>query len=293
MEIKLVENYFNAWNNHDPDTLVALFAEKGTYWDPTTDKELSGNAIKQYAVNMISAFPDISFDLQNIALTENSVVAIQWVMKGTNTGPMLKGLPPTNNSITLPGTNFIEGENNLIRSVKGYFDQKTLFEQLGFDNIVQPRQLGNITFGTALRVSSDKNKKPPSAMAMTWIVARSKNELEEIVSHATKINQEWSQSPGFIGLIEGFNQNRGFTATAWESIEDVKRAAHHGPAHTDAMKHFKVGLSGGVFTSLWVPYKLNTLWIRCENCGTANDGTRTDGLCTNCGMPLPEQPSFW
>ena len=295
MEIEIVKNYFHAWNRHDPDALKTFFAEGGTYCSPAMDKEFSGDAIKQYAVDLISAFPDLSFELLSIAPIGNSVLAIQWVMKGTNTGSVRKNLPPTNCQISLSGASFIKIENNLICSVTEYFDQKTLFEQLGFDNIVQPPKVGNTTFGTSLRMSSDKNKKPPGAIALTWILVNSQEEGEQILADSTKLKEELVYAPGFISIVEAniFNQGRGFTISAWESVEEMKRA-YRGPAHAEAIKHFAAGFAGsGIFTSIWVPYELNKLSIRCQNCGTFNDGTREYEPCKKCGVPLPEQLSYW
>ncbi len=64
------------------------------------------------------------------------MVAAQWVMRGTNTGPFGGG-PSTGQSVALPGADFISVEGDKIRSVQGYFDQKTFVEQLGLQVIVR------------------------------------------------------------------------------------------------------------------------------------------------------------
>lgn len=291
MKTELIERYFDAWNKHDSEAIVNCFAEEGIYFTPSTNKELSRNEIKQYAEDLISAFPDLSFELKSFVTHDNLFVGVEWLLQGTNTKPLLENLPPTTNSLSLPGADFIKIEDNYIRSVKRYFDQKSMFEQLGLDNIVQPQQVGNMTFGYSLRTGSS-NKKRPNAMALTWIIGDSKEELERITGHATRINQEWTKAPGFIGMIVGMNQNRGFTISAWEELDNVTKATRD-CAHASAMKEFRQigGLSSGVFTSVWVPHKLNALWTRCKNCGTPNDGTAE--VCVKCGVPLPEQPPFW
>jgi hypothetical protein len=38
--ITVVQQYFEAWNRHDPDGIVATFAEGGTYRDPNAPKGL-------------------------------------------------------------------------------------------------------------------------------------------------------------------------------------------------------------------------------------------------------------
>lgn len=295
MELEIVNKYFDAWNRQDINDMLALLAEEATYWDSATGDEFFENALKEYAESLISAFPDIYFELQSINLTSKSTVAIQWVMRGTNLGSIRESLPPTKLQISLPGASFIEIENNSIRSVKSYFNQKSLFEQLGFDNVVQPLRIENTTFGTSLRMSSDKNKKPPGAIALTWISVSSQKEGKQILADSTKLKQELANAPGFISIVEAnlINQGRGFTISAWESIEDLK-TAYRGPAHTEAMKHFASGFAGsGIFTSLWVPHQINKLSVRCENCGTFNDGTREYEPCKKCGVSLPEQLTYW
>ena len=42
---KIIEHYFDAWNNYDADALIATFAPGGTYEDPNTGGPLSGEAI--------------------------------------------------------------------------------------------------------------------------------------------------------------------------------------------------------------------------------------------------------
>ena len=38
----LVQEYFDAWNRHDPEAIVATFVQGGTYTDPTPPKGLAG-----------------------------------------------------------------------------------------------------------------------------------------------------------------------------------------------------------------------------------------------------------
>lgn len=294
MEIETVKKYFDAWNRRNINDILGFIAEEGIYWDSAEDK-LNKDAFEKYVESLIKAFPDIYFELENIYPTTKSTVAIQWIIKGTNLGSIREDLPPTELRISLPGASFIELEGNLITSVKSYFNQKTLFEQLGFDNVVQPLRIGNTTFGTSLRMSTDKNKKPPGAIALTWISVKSQKEGIQILADSTKLKEELADAPGFISIVEAnlINQGRGFTVSAWENVEDLK-TAYRGSAHSKAIKHFAEGIAGsGIFTSLWVPYQLNKLSIRCENCGTFNDGTREYEPCKKCGTLLPEQLTYW
>ena len=133
----VAKKYFGAWNSRDPEAIVATLAQDGTYEDPTSGGPLSGQALSQYAGGLISAFPDLSFDLVRGVPAGHEMVAAEWLMKGTNSGPFA-GDPPTGKSVALPGADFLTVAGDKIGSVKGYFDQRTLVEQLGLQVIEQP-----------------------------------------------------------------------------------------------------------------------------------------------------------
>lgn len=134
--LEIAEEYFAAWNAHDPKAVAATFAKGGAYRDPVTAQDLSGDAIADYAAGPFEAFPDLSFEAGETVVSENTVAA-EWVMRGTNTGPLRFGLPPTNKTIALPGSDLIEVGDNGISAVRGYFDQKTFVEQLGLQAMAE------------------------------------------------------------------------------------------------------------------------------------------------------------
>jgi SnoaL-like domain len=85
--IDVAYQYFGAWNRHDAAGVVATLAPNGTYTDPTTRGPLSGEALISYINGIVSAFPDLSFEIISAAPAGDGLVAGQWLMKGTNTGP--------------------------------------------------------------------------------------------------------------------------------------------------------------------------------------------------------------
>src|SRR6266511_205626 len=100
--LEIASRYFDAWNARDPDAIVAMFSEGGTYIDPTGGVGLSGQQIADRATGLWAAFPDLSFETVRTDLIDQGTVAVQWLMRGTNTGSML-GLPPTGGRTCLPG----------------------------------------------------------------------------------------------------------------------------------------------------------------------------------------------
>jgi ketosteroid isomerase-like protein len=64
--IEVVRRYFEAWNRHDADAVVAAFAEGGTYTNPITGPGITGDAIARFAKGLYAAFPDASWELLSI-----------------------------------------------------------------------------------------------------------------------------------------------------------------------------------------------------------------------------------
>src|SRR5260221_5611046 len=96
-------------NRHDADALVALYAEGGTYSAPRAGKEaLTGKAIAHYAKAVWKAYPDMSLDIISSGDTGGGLVATQWVLHGTHSGPYFDGSPPTGRTLSLPGASFLQ-----------------------------------------------------------------------------------------------------------------------------------------------------------------------------------------
>jgi len=99
--IKVTRRYFDAWNRHYSDAIVATLAEGGTYSDPNEPEGLTGQAIADCADGLFAAHLELSFDVLEIAPAGAGTVAAQWTMRGTNTGS-LAGSPPTGNTVCSP-----------------------------------------------------------------------------------------------------------------------------------------------------------------------------------------------
>ena len=289
--VDVAQRYFDAWNRRDPTAIVATFAEGGTYSDPAAGQGLTGQAIAAYAGGLFAAFPDLSLEAVSTMSAGDGMVAVQWLMRGTNTGS-LQGNPPTGRTIALPGADFIVGEGDRIRSVQGYFDQKTFVEQLGLQAIVVPSSVGPFTFGYSARMQSGKRTKP-GAVSLTWIDARSDEEEREVGERSLQVvANQMAQIPGFIGWVGPVIGRRMFTATAWEDPESAAQLLSGGPHKEAVDRVLLTDFGAAVFTSVWVPHHLNAMWVRCTACGRFANYEQLDGKC-QCGQPLPEHPAYW
>ena len=72
----------------------------------------------------------MSLEVISIGDTGGGLVALQWVLRGTNTGTLGDGTPGTGHRVTLPGASFVQVEGDKIRSERTYHDRQIVDEQL-------------------------------------------------------------------------------------------------------------------------------------------------------------------
>jgi len=287
--LRVAETYFDAWNRRDAAAIVASFADGGTYTDPLAPG-LSGDALAAYVAGLWQAFPDLAFELDGAALVGGDTVAAQWVMTGTNTGPF-HGLPPTGRSIRLPGADFIRVEDGRIRSVHGYFDAGAVPRQLGLQVVVQPEALGPFRFGSSVGVQGGRRSRP-GAFGITMLHVRNAEEVERMRTYSRQIALEMLEMPGFIGWTAMALGDRLYNVSAWEDVESIGRLMIGG-THARAMADFfGPGIGAGGFTSVWVPERINAMWVRCRGCDRMRPHLGPDSRC-DCGAALPEPPEYW
>jgi predicted ester cyclase len=126
----VTRHYRDTWNGRDADALVACFTKDGTYCSPDTYPGVGGEALANFVKGVWTAWPDFSVELLNEGEIEPGVVALHWLVRGTNTGPGADGSEPTGRTITLQGASIIQLEGDKIRSDNAYFDRKALDKQL-------------------------------------------------------------------------------------------------------------------------------------------------------------------
>jgi heme-degrading monooxygenase HmoA len=241
-----------------------------------------------YVQGLWEAFPDLSFEIVSNADCGEGMVAAQWVMKGTNTGPF-QGLPPSGKDVLVPGADFIKVAGGKIESVRGYFDARVAPQQLGMQVLVQPTEIGPFSFGNAVTARTGKLQKP-GAFSITSIWSSS-DDVEEIRNQSREIARELLEMDGFIGLALARTGTRGITVSAWERPEDVRQIMQS-PAHNQAMKRFWDDLGDAAYTSVWVPHHVNALWVRCTDCRKMNNYEKSAGMCV-CGSQLPDPPAYF
>jgi steroid delta-isomerase-like uncharacterized protein len=277
--------YFEAWNAHDQDAVVASFVPGGEYRDPGVPEGLDPAATGAYAAGLWQAFPDLAFAIDDLVAHGDRVWA-RWTMTGTNDGPY-RGLPPSGNPIALPGADLLRVMPEGVREVQGFFDGGTLVRQLGLQVLVQPEAAGPFRFGNS--VWACRGTAEPGAVSLTVLEAVSDDVQEEVRQRTRSVVAALMEQPGFISVLLASVGRRMYTISAWERPEDVERLRDN--PHADAVRWFfgnEVAI--GAQTGVWTPHHLNGMWIRCDECGEMVHGA--NGRCA-AGHELPPAPAYW
>ena len=59
--LEVTQASIDAWNRHDADSLIALYAEGATYHTPRFEHPLKGKAIADFIKSVLTAYPDVRF----------------------------------------------------------------------------------------------------------------------------------------------------------------------------------------------------------------------------------------
>jgi SnoaL-like domain len=73
--LEVAQRSIDAWNRHDADALVAVYAEGGTYHNPRFDHPLTGQALADFAKALWVAYPDMSLEVISMGDTGGGLVA--------------------------------------------------------------------------------------------------------------------------------------------------------------------------------------------------------------------------
>jgi steroid delta-isomerase-like uncharacterized protein len=129
--LEVSQREIDAWNRHDADAVIALYAEGATYHNPRFDHPLKGQAIADFIKSVLTAYPDVSLEVISRGDIGGGLVATQMVLHATHTGSFMDGTPPTGRTVAYPLASFAKIEGDKIRSEHIYLDRQTVAEQLG------------------------------------------------------------------------------------------------------------------------------------------------------------------
>jgi steroid delta-isomerase-like uncharacterized protein len=123
--------YVAAWNEHDPSKIASFLAPGGVYEDTGAGVTVRGpDALREHAAAILSAFPDLRFELVRVA-TGDGFVAAEWRARMTHRGNF-SGLQPSGRRLHSAGVDVatLDREGKVTHLVSHY-DGAAILRQLG------------------------------------------------------------------------------------------------------------------------------------------------------------------
>lgn len=303
-QLNLAQDYLAAWNDHDAERVLRLCAGGG-YIDPLSKGVLRGEALRAHALMLMSAFPDLRFELGPSIANGAGVVAAQYRLLGTHSGdfPGAFGIPRVTAShrrIDLTATIFLRFDADGGIQVTNGFDVTTLAQQLGYCSLLMPMTMDHYQFGAYYRLNKG-NTAAPEAIGITWLQVRGGDDaFEESARVTNDVLNSFADKPGFISGIIGARppdaqgHSSGFTLSAWESLEAMETHLLPNPDHQAVVHRFmKEGLAYGTHSRVYQLVRAKPVMIACSHCGKKNNAHKKIHTCSQCDAPLGAVPAYW
>lgn len=136
---ELGARYFEAWNAHDPDAIVALVHEEVEWHDPAMSEPARGRpAVRAFAGLTFRAFPDLRFSMSGdegasrFTSADGSRFAVGWTARGSFLGPIdPPGFAPTGRGFVVDGIDVVEISDGLLYRDRSYYDLTDWMRQIG------------------------------------------------------------------------------------------------------------------------------------------------------------------
>lgn len=127
----VVQEYLAAWNAHDSEALLALFADDCVYEDVALGrlehgKERVGSLIK----SVFADLADFRMDVTS-AFGAGDWGATEWTMTGTFVHSTVPGLAATGRSFSVRGATILQLRDGKIRRNSDYLDVPSFLRQTG------------------------------------------------------------------------------------------------------------------------------------------------------------------
>ncbi len=127
---RFVQDFIQAWNNHDIEAATALCTADYTGMDIGESSSHHGpQGLSLSMTRYLSAFPDLLLSPLEI-IAEGDRVALRWIARGTQQG-WLMNIPPTGRSVTVTGTWFLQLSDGKIQRGTSIWDVAGLLRMIG------------------------------------------------------------------------------------------------------------------------------------------------------------------
>jgi steroid delta-isomerase-like uncharacterized protein len=132
--IRVVQEFFEAWNAHDWERWEHLHADDAHHAGPDHAQTLVGReAILKAHTGLGKVFPDFFYEITRI-FAHNDLVSAEWSLTGTHQGalPAPGGkIEPTGKSIRINGCFVFQVTDGKVSEYVGHVDFLALYTQLG------------------------------------------------------------------------------------------------------------------------------------------------------------------
>ncbi len=131
-----VYEWLDAWNSHDMNKILDLFADSALVYQPQNPEPLTKDKVAFFFSNLFKTYPDIHFETDGYIIEGNEVASWE-IVTGTMTGDFHdpatgKMVAPTGKSFKIPGAmRIIYDDTKKIASVRIYWDRLSFNQQLG------------------------------------------------------------------------------------------------------------------------------------------------------------------
>jgi steroid delta-isomerase-like uncharacterized protein len=137
---ELVHRVFDEiFNGRNVEAADDIFSPHVVVDHPTLSEPLDNvEAFKTMARTVLTGYPDLRVSTEAM-IGEDGLVATRWLMRGTQTGVYLQGLPPTGRRVTTPINEFVQVENGRIVRMTLAINLLRVAHQFGLIPVVAPR----------------------------------------------------------------------------------------------------------------------------------------------------------
>ena len=126
----VVERYYEqVWTARRPEAVDGLFAPEYVNHAGARGVLAGPAGIRANYQSLVDAFPDVSFDLDDV-LEDGDKVVVRYTMHGTHNG-QFQQIAPTGKTVAVPGIGIYRVSGGLIRESWVVRDSLVLLRQLG------------------------------------------------------------------------------------------------------------------------------------------------------------------
>jgi steroid delta-isomerase-like uncharacterized protein len=132
---EFIESWFAAWNSHDVERVLALMTDDIVYVDSLRAKQpMRGHEeVREFIERFWSGIPDFTVELAERPLIarDSRRASFRWHGKGTNSGQIVPGMPPSGKGFENLGADFHEYRDGKVAHLQILFDKLDILQDLG------------------------------------------------------------------------------------------------------------------------------------------------------------------